>query len=158
MEVFFKNHELTIKIAGAIIVSAAALFQWYQSIYSKNIERLIDVWRKFYETKEFYEVFSILNTKDDQQINTISIPHKLKFLALLEEVAILNETFRFSHKNPTYSMFMWHFHYVYDNKVTRVPFWSGIGEDKEMKSASWKKQRHFMEKCRDLIKLSDYKE
>jgi hypothetical protein len=76
----------------------------------------------------------------------------LKYLALLEEIAIFAKNSAVINKNALH-LFKFHFYYVYGNHTISSAFWNNLGSgDTEKLKEGWSYQLEFAQKCARQIK------
>lgn len=131
----------------AAVVFGFAVFQYSEQQRFRRLQNLAAIWQRFYENVEFVDLFRLCNDIEldqgtDATLANYSSAVKLRFLALLEEVALFAEYFEVDRK-PTSELFRWHFYYVYGSVKTQSQFWQNIGGVEEAQSESWKSQRKF---------------
>ncbi len=147
---------------GLVIGAIWALIQFWSSNEFKKAQYVSELWRKFYTTEKFVEIFAVLDKEDGdfqndlQMINSISSKDVFSYLAFLEEIVIFRKTkFYEIHKirdKNLNQLFQYHFYNVYekDTKISKL-FWNKIEEDLNTNQESWKFQKNFAKKCSKTI-------
>lgn len=127
-------------------------YQYQKQQVFKRIQNLSSLWEKFFDSKEFLELFDLCNEiemiSDQEKINRLGNYDKTvkwKFLAMLEEVAIYASIGEVDEKYAI-DFFKWHFYFVFKSDKTAGHFWGNMGGDEEKNSKSWKKQQEFVKK------------
>src|ERR1700722_20719467 len=105
----------SIILTGGIL----ALIQYNKQQRFKRINNLVSIWQKFINSDENMELFDLCDQIESSGVNDENLNNqlvnfdrriKLKFLGLLEEVAIFTEKFEVEKKYANY-LFQWHFKY-----------------------------------------------
>ena len=125
---------------GFLIAGFWALIQFWSANEFKKSQFLSELWRKFYTTEKFVEIFAILDKEDGdfkndlEILNTISSKDVFTYLAFLEEIVIFRKTkFYQIHKirdKYLIQLFQYHFYniYVKDTNIKKI-FWKKIEEE-----------------------------
>lgn len=130
----------------AIIVAAFwALYLFRNQQRFKRLQNLSALWKDFVNDEKNLHLFNLMNElESDQVVNEdlayISTASKLKFLALIEQVALYVEHFEVDKEYGKY-LFQWHFYFVYLSAKTSDLFWSNLGGPAEMNAEYWGKSR-----------------
>ncbi len=125
-----------------------------------RIQNLISVFQRFSNNDDFISIFNIcdasyvrLNSPEGEpslflnQLKVIPAEKKYKYLALLEEIAILAKNSAVISTNALH-LFKFHFYYVYGNHKISNEFWSNIGSGADEKNKEgWDYQSDFAKKC-----------
>ncbi|MCW3106028.1 MAG: hypothetical protein JWQ09_534 [Segetibacter sp.] len=130
----------------AIVVAAVwALFLFRKQQKFKRLQNLSSLWKEFVKDEKNMHLFNIMNEIEsghivNEDLSSISTTTKLKYLALIEEVAMYVENFEVDKDYAKY-LFQWHFYFVYQSPNTLNLFWSNLGGIEEMKASYWSKSR-----------------
>ena len=132
-----------------------------------RIQNLVAVFQRFANNDDFLSIFSIsdmiyvklggLATDIDlpayiASLSSIPPEKKYKYLALLEEIAILAKNSAVINKNAIH-LFKFHFYYVYGSHQLSHAFWQNIGSgDSEKNKEGWSYQYDFAKECESNIK------
>jgi hypothetical protein len=126
-----------------------------------RIQNLISVFQRFSNNDDFISIFNacdasyvrLNNTSEKElssfldQLKTIPAEKKLKYLALLEEIAILAKNSAVINNNALH-LFKFHFYYVYGDHKISTSFWNNIGSGADQKNKEgWNYQSDFAKKC-----------
>jgi len=127
-----------------------ALFQFKKQLAYRKIENLQKIWKDFINDRELFDLFSALDNHDEKKsvkraIHT-SNKTKLKFLGLLDEVALLVEKGDVDREYAIY-LFQWHFFYAYKKSSTMESIWQSLGGVIEASKPYWLKSARLAEKC-----------
>ncbi len=150
-----------------IIIGAIwAIIQFWSANEFKKAQYLSELWRKFYSTDEFVEIFDLLDRDDLENFQKIDSKKLFKYLAFLEEIVIFRNT-RFYHiyklkDKSLINLFQFHFYnlYINENSKVRVEFWKKINFisknaqfnlDDELSKYYWKQQYQFAIACSKTI-------
>ena len=129
-----------ISVGCTAISAILAIIVYTKQQKMNRIQNLISVFQRFANNDDFIAIFNycdacyvrINNTEDKQlasnlnELKTISPEKKLKYLALLEEIAIFAKNSVVISKNAIH-LFKFHFYYVYGNHAISSAFWDNIG-------------------------------
>jgi len=143
---------------GFLIAGIWALIQFWSANEFKKAQYLSELWRKFYTTEKFVEIFDILDSdnEDLQELENIKSKDIFSYLAFLEEIVIFRKTnifhiYKISDENLI-NLFQYHFYNVYrKNSKKRDLFWKKIEEDLNTNHSSWKFQKEFALECEKSI-------
>jgi hypothetical protein len=134
------NLSLVIQIAQLLAIvfgGGFALYQFKRSQDFKRLQNLSGIWKQFTATKELLELFELCNDgalendKAIEELQSFSKQVKLKYLALIEEVALYVEQSEVE-KKYAINLFQWHFKFAFkEGKVTEA-FWKNLGGIEEM--------------------------
>ena len=97
---------------------------------------------------DLFVICDKIESGDDTQINRLlSYPEneKMKFLGLLEEVALYAEMSEVDKEYAVY-LFQWHFTFVFKSGKISKAFWSNLGGE-EINKPYWKKSKDFSKYC-----------
>ncbi len=145
-----KNINLFLPLVTIILVMAGsviALVQFCQQRKFTRIQNLSQIWKKFMDDEKLMALFVSLDKEDLPVIESFAIAQKLRFLGLLEEVALYTEKFKVD-KQYAYYLFQWHFTYVFKQTGTTKAFWENLGGSVEMNKPYWSKSFHFAQACK----------
>jgi hypothetical protein len=154
------DNQLLLEISkiGFLIAGFWALIQFWSANEFKKSQFLSELWRKFYTTEKFVEIFALLDKEDSdlQMLNSISSKDVFSYLAFLEEIVIFRKTkFYEIHKirdKNLIQLFQYHFYNIYEKDTNiRKLFWKKIEEELNTNEASWKFQKNFAIKCSKYI-------
>jgi len=141
-----------------ILVSIVAIITFRRGIRIYNKQRNFDrlqnlskLFQRFTEDDDFMAVF----TKCDEaypgyevekikDIEEIPVQTKLKYTALLEDVA-LHAKHNEVDRQYAVHLFQWHFYYLYNNTAIANAFWGSLGGLPDGKS--WGMQMDFAKSC-----------
>ena len=152
-----------LKFGLPLIAAFLAILQYWSANAFKRAQYLSELWREFYTTEKFVEIFDCLERKDITKFNEIEEKYLFTYLAYLEEIVIFAknsdlEIYKLP-KKELINLFQFHFYYIYFQEETKKIFWSRIVEnandeniDKEIKSKYWSKQYKFAKKCDSKLK------
>ena len=154
---------LEISKIGFLIAGFWTLIQFWSANEFKKSQYLSELWRKFYTTEKFVEIFTILDKEDGDfqndlnMVSSISTKDVFSYLAFLEEIIIFRKTkFYEIHKirdKNLIQLFQYHFYNVYEkDSKARTLFWNKIEEELNTNEESWKFQKNFAKKCIKYIK------
>ncbi len=131
-----------------------------------RLQNLISVFQRFSNNDDFINLFSLcdscyvkLNIPAQQpelsvtegQLMTVTPEKKFKYLALLEEIAMLAKNSAVINDNALH-LFKFHFYYVYGNHEISNAFWYNIGSGSDEKNKEgWSYQSDFAKKCKTEI-------
>ncbi len=157
-----------IALISVVCTAASALVGIIAYLRQQKINRiqnLISVFQRFANNDDFIAIFNTcdasyvrLNNSAGQELSfylnelqTIPAEKKLKYLSLLEEIAIFSKNSVVISKNALH-LFKFHFFYVYGNHKISSAFWSNIGSgDGEKNKEGWSYQNEFAQKCAAII-------
>ncbi len=128
-----------------------ALYQYWKQQKFKRLQNLSQLWKEFLNNDQNLELFNTMDEVERGIDSKIEILHKfdtkakLKYLALIEEVALYVEQFEVDQSYAKY-LFQWHFYYVYSSSKTSDLFWGNLGGDEEKNASYWSKSRNFAAK------------
>lgn len=137
-----------IKVFFIIVASLLAYIQFVSANAFKRAQYLSELWRKFYTTEKFVNIYKILESENADDFKEISSVDVYNYLAYLEEIAIFAKNNRWEfhkiNKKEILNLFQFHFYYIYQNEVTKKMFWSKIISfneiDKEISQFYWRRQ------------------
>jgi|GEM_PF-3323784 len=131
------------------------LFQYRKQQKFKRLQNLTSIWNKFSSEIAMLKLFELFDRLEDpksenekqllMELETYNLSDKLRFLALLEEVAIYTESFEVDRETAIY-LFQWHFKYVFINDKIRKAFWAELGGVIEIDKPYWSKSKEFAKK------------
>ncbi len=130
----------------ALIVAVFwALYLFRNQQRFKRLQNLSALWKDFVNDEINLHLFNLMNEiESDKVVNEdlsyISTASKLKYLALIEQVALYVEHFEVDKEYGKY-LFQWHFYFVYQSAKTSHLFWSNLGGTEEMNATYWSKSR-----------------
>jgi len=148
-----------IKLFFIVVASVLAYTQFVSANYFKRAQYLSELWRKFYTTDKFTQIYQALEREDKEAFKEITEADVYQYLGYLEEIAIFIKAdffeFHKINKKEVLNLFQFHFYYVYQNEVTKKMFWSKILHeneiDSEIKQFFWAKQYQFSILCKEEI-------
>ena len=132
--------------------SIAVIFAAFWALYLfrnqqrfKRLQNLSALWRDFTNDEKNLHLFNLMNEIESDQVVNEDLSHvetatKLKYLALIEQVALYVEHFEVDKGYAKY-LFQWHFYFVYQSGKTSNLFWSNLGGTEEMNASYWSKSR-----------------
>ena len=135
----------------AVIVAAFwALYLFRNQQRFKRLQNLSALWRDFTNDEKNLHLFNLMNEIEsnkvvNENLSNIETAIKLKYLALIEQVALYVEHFEVDKSYAKY-LFQWHFYFVYQSDKTSNLFWSNLGGAEEMKASYWGKSRDLSSK------------
>jgi|ERR1700757_1422623 len=147
--------KLVVIIIGGIIGAIGlfiGLYQYNKQQKFKRLQNLSFIWRKFIDSEDLLNLFDLMNSNQTNEIGKKDYTKvKLKFLALLEEVALYTSEFEVDKDHAIY-LFQWHFYFVFNEKEEfRKSFWENIDELKDVDNGSyWKKSKEFASNCKPV--------
>ena len=170
MEEYIENIEVIIKLIAVIctaIVVNVGIITYIKQQKINRIQNLITVFQRFANNDDFILLFSLcdssyvkvgdsamqteLNILLDE-IRNITTDKKLKYLALLEEIAIYAKNSSVIREHAIH-LFKFHFFYVYGNNPISLAFWNNVGGNKEKEKEGWSYQNIFAKICeKNIIK------
>src|SRR5665213_2850678 len=103
-----------VKIALVIIGGPFAYYQYKKQQEFKRLQNLTAIWEKFIADEKLVELFNLFDSDQSQAIENFDRRVKIKFLGLLDEVALYVEHFEVDRKPAEY-LFQWPFYYVFGN-------------------------------------------
>jgi hypothetical protein len=127
-----------------------ALYQYARQQKFKRLQNLSSLWKNFNADDELLSLFTLMNDIESGKTDLIgeltssSTKTKLKYLALIEEVALYIEQFEVDKGYAEY-LFQWHFFFVYRSKITSMPFWQNLGGENERNESYWAKSRNLFQ-------------
>ena len=136
-------------IVQPVVVSLGGIFALYQFNKQQKFKRLQNLsalWKTFINDVEVMELFTFMNSIEKGEENKISelseasSKTKLKYLAMIEEVALYIDAFEIDKDYAKY-LFQWHFYFIYCSPETSTSFWNNIGGLQEMNASYWAKSR-----------------
>jgi hypothetical protein len=131
-----------------------AIYQYFQQQKFKRLQNLSAIWNKFTTIKELMDIFGLCDNivtgdvSKVKELTNFSSNDKLKFLALLEEVALYAEQSEVDNDYAKY-LFQWHFKFVFTEEITKNAFWENIGGVGEIKENYWEKSRIFAQRLKN---------
>ena len=136
----------------ATIAAFWALYIFNKQQKFKRLQNLSSLWKEFSNNDQLLELFDIMDQIEIDPLRAMELAQieskvKLKYLALIEEVALYIENFEIDKKYAKY-LFQWHFFYAYESKITIIPFWQNLGGEDEMKKPYWGKSRNLATKIK----------
>ena len=150
---------ITISKFGLYIGGFWALIQFWSANEFKKAQYLSELWRKFYTTDRFVLLFNLLDKEDNEFLledwNSIEPKDVFSYLAYLEELVIFRKTnfyhiYKISDKNLI-NLYQYHFYNIYIKKTKSSKiFWDKIEEPLNTNLSSWRYQKNFAEKCRNI--------
>lgn len=126
-----------------------------------NLQNLVSVFQRFSNNDNFIHIFRLCddiyvydkNSNQQaaafiiQQLEEVSPENKLKYLALLEEVAVFAKNAKVL-RDDALHLFKFQFHYLYNVPIVADAFWKNIGGGQnERTKDGWSYQRTFAEEC-----------
>jgi hypothetical protein len=129
-------------IFGAVF----ALYQYNRQQKFKRLQNLSSLWKGFNSDSELLALFTLMNEIESgnsslaNKLKETPAQSKLKYLALIEEVALYIDAFEVDKDFARY-LFQWHFFFAYQSKLTASLFWENIGGAAEMNESYWEKSR-----------------
>ncbi|HEX8461609.1 MAG TPA: hypothetical protein VF623_09270 [Segetibacter sp.] len=130
----------------AIIVAAFwALYLFRNQQRFKRLQNLSSLWKDFTNDDKNMHLFNLMNEIESdvevsEDLSVIDTTFKLKYLALVEQVALYVEHFEVDKEYAKY-LFQWHFFFVYQSNKTKRLFWANLGGETEMNAKYWSKSR-----------------
>lgn len=144
---------------GIFVGAIWGLIQFWSANEFKKTQYLSELWRKFYTTDKFVQIFDLLDRDDVENFMKIEAKDLFSYLAFLEEIVIFRRTafwqiYKLRDKNLVY-LFQYHFFNVFTDSSSeaRKIFWCKITSDQstiadsEIKKRFWKLQYDFSKKC-----------
>jgi hypothetical protein len=148
-----------INTVALVLGGGFALYQFYKQAQSLKAKNLNEIWRIFYQTKEFMDLFTMMD-QNNPRLSSIEPEVKLRFLAYLAEVythASLSQI----DKKRTLSLFQWHFYYVFIDGQTKKLFWGNIANtdkpeeiEKELNKKYWNSYYAFAKDCEMTLRAN----
>ena len=141
-------------IIQPIVVSLGGIFALYQFNKQQKFKRLQNLsalWKTFINDSEVMELFSFMNSIEQgeeekiKELALFSSKTKLKYLAIIEEVALYIDAFEVDTNYAKY-LFQWHFYFAYKSPEATSSFWQNIGGEHEMNASYWSKSRVLAQK------------
>ena len=155
-----------IPITCTAISAILGIIAYIRQLRITRLQNLISVFQRFSNNDDFIRIFSIsdasyVKLKDHNQqaelkrltTQLIEIPAEIKFkyLALLEEIAILAKNSGVYNSNAIH-LFKFHFYYVYADNAISAAFWQNLGSGADEKTKEgWSYQNAFAQKCKQKI-------
>lgn len=130
----------------AILVAAFwALYLFRNQQRFKRLQNLSSLWKDFTNDDKNMHLFNLMNEIEsdnlvEEDLSAINTVVKLKYLALIEQVALYVEHFEIDKEYAKY-LFQWHFYFVYQSNKTSNLFWKNLGGLEEMNASYWGKSR-----------------
>lgn len=130
----------------AILVAAFwALYLFRKQQRFKRLQNLSSLWKDFANDEKNMLLFNLMNEIEsdhitEEDLTSINTTIKLKYLALIEQVALYVEQFEVDKEYAKY-LFQWHFYFVYQSGKTSNLFWNNLGGTEEMNASYWSKSR-----------------
>lgn len=130
----------------AVVVAAFwALYLFRSQQRFKRLQNLSLLWKDFANDEKIMHLFNLMNEiesdhKMNENLSEINTVSKLKYLALIEQVALYVEHFEIDREYAKY-LFQWHFYFVYQSGKTSDLFWNNLGGAKERDADYWNKSR-----------------
>ena len=113
---------------GIIVVAIWGIIQFWSANEFKKTQNLSELWKKFYTTEKFVEIFDLLDRDDVENFKNINSKDLFSYLAFLEEIVIFRRTkfwqiYKLRDSNLI-NLFQYHFYNVFiDNDLeTRTLF------------------------------------
>ncbi|MBS1647233.1 MAG: hypothetical protein JST67_07825 [Bacteroidetes bacterium] len=129
------------------------LYQYHRQQKFKRLQNLSFIWRKFIDSQELLELFDLMNSEKIEEFSKQEYSKsKLKYLALLEEVALFVKEFEVDKEYASY-LFYWHFYFVFNEKEAfRKAFWNHIDElrDVDASNSHWEISKQFAKGCKKI--------
>ncbi len=141
-------------IVGGLITAIGlfvGLYQYNRQQKFKRLQNLSFIWQKFINNDDLMELFTLLDSDNNETINNFPAITKLKFLALLEEAALYAEEFEVDKDQAIY-LFQWHFYYLFNDIETKASFWNNLGGSDETEKPYWSKSKKFSKSCNPINK------
>lgn len=134
-----------VSIATGLFALLWGLFIFNKQQNFKRLQNLSLLWKECFQSEELLSLFHLMNELElNHHIRTaledFPAQTKLKFLALIEEVALYTEKFEVD-KKPAKYLFQWHFYFIYQSKKTSEKFWANLGGIDEMNASYWSKSK-----------------
>jgi hypothetical protein len=134
-----------IQTLGLIIAACWALHLFRKQQRFKRLQNLSALWKNFVNDESNFNLFVLMDeihstAAEGTDLSNHDIKTKLRYLALIEEVALYVENFEVDKQYARY-LFQWHFYYVYQCSSTKSAFWSNIGLE-EIDKDYWSKSRN----------------
>ncbi len=138
----------TLSIVGG---GTFGLIQYSRQQRFKRVQNLFSIWEKFVGIEDNIKLFELFDRIEIEQgkdsesnaaLRNYSQKTKLKFLALLEEVAIYSKESEVDKEYAKY-LFQWHFKYVFIQQYTKELFWHNMGGVGEIDAPYWAKSKGF---------------
>ena len=161
-----QNIFLELSKFGILIGAIWALIQFWSANEFKKAQYLSELWRKFYTTDKFVEIFNLLDKEDNELLendwSSIESKDVFAYLAYLEEIVIFRKT-KFYHlykisDKKLINLFQYHFYNIYFKEIksgedtkSRKLFWNKIEESLNTNPSDWKLQLDFAKKCQKSI-------
>jgi hypothetical protein len=157
-----------VSVICTAVSAILAVFAYLRQQKINRIQNLTTVFQRFSNNDDFLSIFNIcdasyvqlnkptaeteLNGYSDQ-LKSTSAEKKLKYLAFLEEIAILAKNSAVISKNAIHLFkFHFYFYYVYGNHKISQAFWDNIGSGADEKNKEgWDHQSDFAKKCAQSI-------
>lgn len=122
-----------------------ALYQYYKQQRFKRMQNLSSLWKQFSGDESMMALFSLMDELENgaiktEELATFDSKTKLKYLAVIEEVALYVKEFEVDKDYAKY-LFQWHFYFVYQSSKTTSSFWSNMGGNNEMNAHYWEVSR-----------------
>ena len=151
---------------GFLIAGIWAVIQFWSANEFKKSQYISELWRKFYTTDTFVQIFDILDRDDFEQMKTIDSKDIYTYLAFLEEVVIFRRTKFYQiyklRNRSLVNLFQFHFYEIYINSesASRKILWQkilkdntidNIAIDNEIIKHYWKLQLDFAKLCAKSI-------
>jgi hypothetical protein len=141
-----ENIPIFIQSFAIAILAFWAVYIYYKQQKFKRLQNLNSILIRFGESAEFIELFDLFESENVEKLSEFSSKIKMKFLVLLEEVALYS---KYSEVDKKYAIhvFQWHFYYVYNDPKLSTSFWFNIGSKSESEKPYWKYQKEFAANC-----------
>ncbi len=145
METFFLDFIKYIPSIAVVIAAFWALYLFRKQQRFKRLQNLSSLWKEFAKDDDNMHLFNLMNQiESDQQtkedLASFDSISKLRYLALVEEVALYVENFEVD-KDYAHYLFQWHFYFIYQSSKTSGLFWNNLGAEEEMNQKYWSKSR-----------------
>ena len=122
----------------------------------KRLENLNHIFQRFADKDDFIDIFTLcdiayISTTNYHQdaldkLSAVTEKNKLRYLALLEEVALFAASFEVD-KQHAIHLFQWHFYYVFNEPKISEAFWSNLGGRDEINKPYWGYQKKIANQC-----------
>ncbi|MBP9689302.1 MAG: hypothetical protein KBE91_06805 [Bacteroidia bacterium] len=141
--------KLVFEIVQIIALVTGGIFaynQFKKQQKFKRIQNISSLWKEFSNNDANMEIFEMMDSiESDEKEYWVGLEkydrrYKLKYLALLEEVALYINAFEIDSDDAKY-LFQWHFYFVFLSEKTTTPFWANLGGRAEMNADYWKRSR-----------------
>ena len=143
----------------AVVAAIWGIYSFNKQQKFKRLENLSLIFQRFADKDDFIDLFTMCDEAflgngryEETHLSALKkapAKLKLKYLALLEEVA-LYASYSEVDKKYAVHLFQWHFYYIFNDATLADAFWFNLGGGDEKTKSYWEYQKQFARYCKPV--------